>query len=56
MEQPRQTGFTADEFIAWALEQPSGRFELSNGVVVAMAPSARAVCPARSFPMAWRSG
>ena len=21
-------GFTADEFIAWALEQPTGRFEL----------------------------
>jgi Uma2 family endonuclease len=38
VEQPRQTGFNADEFIAWALEQPSGRFELSNGVVVAMAP------------------
>ena len=38
MEQPRQTEFTADEFIAWALEQPSGRFELSNGVVVAVAP------------------
>ena len=27
-----------DEFIAWALEQPTGRFELSNGTVVAMAP------------------
>ena len=38
MEQPRQTNFTADEFIAWALEQPAGRFELDNGVVVAMAP------------------
>ena len=38
MEQPRQTEFTADEFIAWALEQPEGRFELDNGVVVAMAP------------------
>jgi Uma2 family endonuclease len=38
MEQPRQTKFTADEFIAWALEQPEGRFELHNGVVVAMAP------------------
>ena len=38
MEQPRQTEFTADEFIAWALEQPTGRFELDNGVVVAMAP------------------
>jgi len=38
MEQPRRTEFTADEFIAWALEQPTGRFELDNGVVVAMAP------------------
>jgi Uma2 family endonuclease len=38
MEQPRQSEFTADEFIAWALEQPTGRFELSNGIVVAMAP------------------
>jgi Uma2 family endonuclease len=38
MEQPRQTEFSADEFIAWALEQPEGRFELDNGVVVAMAP------------------
>jgi Uma2 family endonuclease len=38
MEQPRQTEFTADEFIAWALEQPTGRFELSSGIVVAMAP------------------
>jgi Uma2 family endonuclease len=38
MEPPRQTEFTADEFIAWALEQPAGRFELDNGTVVAMAP------------------
>jgi Uma2 family endonuclease len=38
MEQPRLPAFTADEFIAWALEQPSGRFELDNGSVVAMAP------------------
>lgn len=38
MEQPRPTHFTADEFIAWAMEQPAGRFELDNGVVVAMAP------------------
>jgi Uma2 family endonuclease len=38
MEQPRPPEFTADEFIAWALEQPEGRFELDNGIVVAMAP------------------
>ena len=29
---------TADEFIAWALEQPKGRYELFNGQVVAMNP------------------
>ncbi len=28
---------TADEFIAWSLEQPSGRYELEDGQVVAMA-------------------
>jgi Uma2 family endonuclease len=38
MEQPQQTEFSADEFIAWALEQPTGRFELENGTVVAMSP------------------
>jgi Uma2 family endonuclease len=38
MEQPRQTRFTADEFIAWAGERATGRFELADGVVVAMAP------------------
>jgi Uma2 family endonuclease len=38
MEQPRRTEFTADEFIAWALDQVSGQFELDNGTVVAMAP------------------
>ena len=29
---------TADEFIAWAMNQPSGRYELAAGEVVAMAP------------------
>ncbi|HRO10752.1 Uma2 family endonuclease, partial [Amaricoccus sp.] len=38
MEQLREIRFTADEFIAWVLQQPSGRYELDNGVVVAMAP------------------
>jgi Uma2 family endonuclease len=38
MEQPRPRELTADEFIAWAAEQPTGRFELAEGVVVAMAP------------------
>ncbi len=37
MEHPKQTQFTADEFIAWALEQPTGRYELVDGIVVAMA-------------------
>lgn len=37
-EQLRQASFTADEFIAWAMEQPTGRFELANGKIVAMAP------------------
>ena len=35
---PRQTDFTADEFIAWAADQRTGRFELANGAVVATAP------------------
>jgi Uma2 family endonuclease len=38
MDLPRQTRFTADEFIAWAAEQASGRFELADGIVVAIAP------------------
>src|SRR4051812_46294036 len=38
MEQPRQGRFTADEFIAWAMEQPSDRYERENGLVVAMSP------------------
>jgi Uma2 family endonuclease len=29
---------TADEFIAWAMEQPRGHFELVEGEVIAMAP------------------
>lgn len=37
MKQPGPSEFTADEFIAWAMEQPTGRYELSNGTVVAMA-------------------
>ena len=38
MELPKRTDLTADEFIAWALEQPAGGFELSGGEIVAMAP------------------
>jgi Uma2 family endonuclease len=29
---------TVDQFVAWAMAQPEGRFELVNGTVVAMAP------------------
>jgi Uma2 family endonuclease len=53
MQQPKQTEFTADEFIAWALEQPSGRFELDNGIVVAMAPER--VNHGRAKARAWRA-
>jgi Uma2 family endonuclease len=38
MEQAKRATLTADEFIAWAMEQPEGRYELDDGVVVAMAP------------------
>lgn len=37
-ERPDPAGFTADTFLAWAAEQPRGRFELVRGTVVAMAP------------------
>jgi Uma2 family endonuclease len=36
--QPRPALLSADAFIAWAAEQPAGRYELSGGEVVAMAP------------------
>lgn len=38
MAEPAPRRLTADAFIAWAMEQPSGRFELEAGEVVAMAP------------------
>ena len=53
MEQPRRIEFTADEFIVWALEQPTGRFELDNGVVVAMAPER--ANHGRAKARAWRA-
>lgn len=34
----RRSALTAEAFIAWATSQPSGRFELLRGEVVAMAP------------------
>jgi Uma2 family endonuclease len=39
MEQPRETGFTAEAFVAWAAGQPQGRYELMAGGVVARAPA-----------------
>lgn len=53
MEQLRQTKFTADAFIAWALEQPEGRFELDNGTVVAMVPER--IGNGRAKARAWRA-
>ena len=38
MSVPKPLRMTADEFIAWALEQPHGRYELAGGEVIAMAP------------------
>jgi Uma2 family endonuclease len=34
--QPRPAPFTADEFVAWAAEQPEARYELAGGEIVAM--------------------
>jgi Uma2 family endonuclease len=34
----RQQRLTAEDFVEWAMEQPSGRFELLRGEVIAMAP------------------
>jgi Uma2 family endonuclease len=39
MSDPAPRRMTADEFIAWAMEQPEGRhFELFDGEIVTMAP------------------
>jgi Uma2 family endonuclease len=38
MSIPKPLRMTADEFLAWALEQPRGRYELAAGEVIAMAP------------------
>jgi Uma2 family endonuclease len=37
-KRPDPLRFTAEGFIEWAMEQPSGRYELVAGEVVAMAP------------------
>jgi Uma2 family endonuclease len=36
--QPSRARLSADAFIAWAAEQPRGRYELAGGEIVAMAP------------------
>jgi Uma2 family endonuclease len=36
--QPRHTPLTADAFIDWAAAQPTGRYELASGEIVAIAP------------------
>jgi Uma2 family endonuclease len=33
-----ETPMTREEYLAWASQQPSGRFERIDGIVVAMAP------------------
>ena len=38
MSTPAAKRLNADEFLIWAEAQPKGRFELVNGMVVAMAP------------------
>ena len=44
---------TVDEFLAWAIAQPEGRFELVDGKVVAMAPER--VAHARLKARIWRA-
>lgn len=44
----RPPRMTTDEFIAWAMEQPAGRYELAAGEVVAMAPERAAHNRAKS--------
>lgn len=38
MDAAERKYMTADEFLVWAMEQPTGRYELVDGEVVAMAP------------------
>lgn len=44
---------TVDQFLAWAMVQPEGRFELVDGAVVAMAPERAA--HARLKARVWRA-
>jgi Uma2 family endonuclease len=37
-QQPRPNDLTADAFLEWSAHQPQGRFELSGGEIVAIAP------------------
>jgi Uma2 family endonuclease len=47
-----KSGMTVDEFIDWAMDQPSGRYELLDGEVYAMSPER--VGHARAKVRAWR--
>ena len=38
MSDPAHRAMTSDRFIAWAMDQPQGRYELVAGEIVAMAP------------------
>ena len=53
MTLPKPLRMSADEFLAWAMEQPEGRFELASGEVVAMAPERAAHALAKAE--AWRA-
>jgi Uma2 family endonuclease len=47
-----KSGMTVDDFIDWAMDQPSGRYELLDGEVYAMSPER--VGHARAKVRAWR--
>jgi Uma2 family endonuclease len=49
---PNKGQMTVDDFIAWAIAQPSGRYELLDGEVYAMSPER--VGHARAKVRAWR--
>ncbi len=51
-ERARRPRMTVDEFIDWAMAQPTGRFELRDGEVFAMSPER--VGHARTKARAWR--
>ena len=53
MTLPKPLRMSADEFLAWAMDQPEGRYELASGEVVAMAPERAAHALAKAE--AWRA-